>query len=187
MEMMTAKGYSFYEVTSAMQKAIRRGDLKLAGFWAIELTMSGYAQYTWKRLLTISAEDCWGILTKEIQALYQSYELVYDAQKKAGKAKPGTARIFIAKAVVLLCMAKKSRDADHLTNLIYDRCAIDEKALDADIEAARQNMEKLPEYTFDCHTKRGRIRGKTKDDFFQEEFTALSPREPGLLDDTVKR
>jgi len=28
-----------------MQKAIRRGDAKLAGYWALELWASGYGQY----------------------------------------------------------------------------------------------------------------------------------------------
>ncbi len=70
-----------------MQKAIRRGDTRLAGYWALELWGSGFGNYVWKRLLTVSAEDCqrppslpcglrvrasylvpldcWGILTQE--------------------------------------------------------------------------------------------------------------------------
>ena len=56
-----------------MQKAIRRGDAKLAGYWALELWASGFGQYVWRRLLTVSAEDCWGILTPEVKALHDSY------------------------------------------------------------------------------------------------------------------
>ena len=56
-----------------MQKAIRRGDAKLAGYWALELWASGFGQYVWRRLLTVSAEDCWGILTAETKALHDSY------------------------------------------------------------------------------------------------------------------
>jgi hypothetical protein len=41
-----------------MQKAVRRGDAKLAGYWALELWASGFGQYVWRRLLTVSAEDC---------------------------------------------------------------------------------------------------------------------------------
>ena len=41
-----------------MQKAIRRSDARLAGYWALELWESGFGQYVWRRLLTISAEDC---------------------------------------------------------------------------------------------------------------------------------
>ena len=68
----TKRGYSFPAVSSAMQKAIRRGDAKLAGYWALELWASGYGQYVWRRLLTVSAEDCWGILTHEVKALHDS-------------------------------------------------------------------------------------------------------------------
>ena len=73
----TKRGYSFPAVSSAMQKAmqkeIRRGDAKLAGYWALELWASGFGQYVWRRLLTVSAEDCWGILTQEVKSVHDSY------------------------------------------------------------------------------------------------------------------
>ena len=69
----TVCGYDFFEVSSAMQKAIRRADTGVAGFFALELWASGYRDYVWKRLFTISAEDCYGIITKEIEALWQGY------------------------------------------------------------------------------------------------------------------
>ena len=37
MRFLTKRGYEFGEVSSAMQKAIRRGDTRLAGYWALEL------------------------------------------------------------------------------------------------------------------------------------------------------
>jgi hypothetical protein len=54
----TKRGYSFPAVSSAMQKAIRRGDARMAGYWALELWASGFGQYVWRRLLTVSAENC---------------------------------------------------------------------------------------------------------------------------------
>ena len=108
----TKRGYSFPAVSSAMQKAVRRGYAKLAGYWALELWASGFGQYVWRRLLTVSAEDCWGILTAEVKALHDSYtEINANTPAKTPKG-----RIFISKAVILLCLAKKSRDADHLQN-----------------------------------------------------------------------
>ena len=68
MNLRTKRGYQFSEVSSAMQKGIRRGDAALAGYWALELWESGFGQYVWRRLLTVSAEDCWGILTQEVKA-----------------------------------------------------------------------------------------------------------------------
>ena len=72
----TVRGYDFFEVSSAMQKAIRRADAAVAGYFALELWTSGYRDYVWKRLFTISAEDCYGVITKEIEALWLCHELV---------------------------------------------------------------------------------------------------------------
>lgn len=173
---MTVRGYSLLEVASALQKAIRRSDAKLAGYWAVELFESGFQAYLWRRLLTISAEDCWGVITHEVEALYRSWALIH-------KQKPGGGRIFAAKATILLAQARKCRDADHLTNLVYDAQSVDEKQLEADLVAARDNIQPIPDYAFDCHTQKGRKAGKTKRDFFRDEHKALKPREKGLFDD----
>lgn len=173
----TKGGYDFYEVSSAMQKAIRRADIAVAGFFALELWESGFRDYVWKRLFTISAEDCFGIITKEIEALWQGHELV---NKKATSPK---GRIFVSKAVILLCECRKCRDADHLQNLIYDRKEID---VEKWIEDVRLNPITIPQYTFDVHTRRGKKQGRTKEEFFRDEFNALNPREKGLFDDLIK-
>lgn len=175
MKLQTIRGYVFLEVSSALQKAIRRGDARLAGYWAIEFFESGYAEYAWRRLITISAEDVWGVITHEIEALYRSWQMI-------NAKKPGKGRIFLAKATILLCQARKCRDADHLTNLVYDPKNVDDAALEADLDEARTHPEEIPEYAFDCHTIRGKMRGKTKQQFFKEEHEALTPREPGLFD-----
>ena len=178
MRIMTKRGYDFGEVSSAMQKAIRRADTRLAGYWALELWHSGFGNYVWKRLLTVSAEDVWGLITSEIKALHDSYVFV----NKTVPAKQPKGRIFISKAVILLCAAKKNRDADHLQNFVYDALAgIDLETLAADLLAA--DREPIPDYAFDCHTLKGKRQGKTKADFFREEQRALEPFQPGLFDD----
>ena len=181
MKLFTVRRYDLFEVASCLQKAIRRADTPLAGYMAIEMFESGYAAYCWKRLLTISAEDVAGIVTTEIKALYDSWLVLTDDGKKP------KSRIFLSKAVIVLCQARKCRDADHLTNYVYDRAMIDAKRLVKAIEEARRDPEnpELPDYTFDCHTMRGRKRGKTKAQFFSDEFTALKPREQGEFDWTI--
>lgn len=182
MKITTKRGYDLGEVASALQKAIRRGDTRLAGYWALELWTSGYGPYVWRRLLTISAEDCWGILTAEIKALHDSYQLV----NKGKVAREHRGRIFISKAVILLCAAKKNRDADHLQNLVYDALqTIDPEKLAR--ELAKAGREEIPDYAFDCHTQKGRKRGKTKADFFREEQQALRPLQRGLFDDLASQ
>jgi len=184
MRMRTVRNYDFPEVASALQKAIRRGDARLAGYWAVELFETGYHAYLWRRLFTISAEDCAGIITKEIAALYQGFQMVNERRAPHEVAK---GRIFIAKAVILLSLAAKSRDADHLTNLVYDRLGIPEETLLADLEAARDSVEPIPDYALDVHTQAGRKRGKTKKDFFLEEDAALNPKQKGLFDADLEK
>ena len=169
----TVRGYDFFEVSSAMQKALRRADEAGAGYIALELWTSGYRDYVWKRLFTISAEDCYGVITKEIEALWQGHELV----NKGSKEPKG--RIFVSKAVILLCECRKCRDADHLQNFIYDKLLID---ADEWLEDVRQNPIPIPSYTFDVHTRRGKKMGRTKDEFFRDEYESLNPREKGLFD-----
>jgi replication-associated recombination protein RarA len=175
MTMMTTRGYVLSEVVSALQKAIRRGDGRVAGYFAIEMFESNYAAYAWRRLLTVSAEDCAGIVTQEIKALYDSW-VVIDKNTK------GRGRVFLAKAVVILCQAKKSRDADHLNNLVYDPRLVDEQQLERALVEARASREPIPDYALDCHTGQGARMGKTRAEFFLTEHDALHPRAPGLFD-----
>jgi len=181
MQLRTIRGYNFSEVSSAMQKAVRRGDAQLAGYWALELWSSGFGKYVWKRLLTISAEDCWGILTAEVKALHDSYLVVNDGVP----AKQARGRIFISKAVILLCLAKKSRDPDHLQNFVYDKQAgLDENTLAEELRGSGEYVQ-IPDYAYDCHTREGKKRGKTKADFFKSEQAALEPFQPGLFDHLI--
>ncbi len=176
MILRTINGYDFFEVSSAMQKAIRRADARTAGFFALELWHSNYRDYVWKRLFTISAEDCYGLITKEIEALWQGHELV----NKTSKEPKG--RIFVSKAVLLLCASRKCRDADHLQNFVYDYKDVDiEKWLDD----VRRYPIPIPDYTYDLHTRKGKKRGRTKEEFFRDEYEALKPRQQGLFDDLV--
>ena len=103
---MTKNGYSMFEMSSMIQKAIRRCDIPHAAYAAAEL-YPNYRTMLWNRLLTVSAEDCYGIMTKEIMALCQADERV-NGKKPVEKAN----QVFLAKAIILLCMARKSRDAD---------------------------------------------------------------------------
>ena len=176
--LQTKRGYDFYEVSSALQKAIRRGETAIAGYFAFELLESGYHNYVWKKLLTISAEDCHGVITQEIEALRNAF----DEQYKAGSNK---GRVFLSKAIIILSQAPKNRDADHLTNLVYDTGVATEEAEKFLKELDSSEVIDIPDYAFDCHTAKGKRKGKTRKDFFKEEFEALKPRQKGLFDEYV--
>lgn len=178
MELRTQRGYDFYEVASALQKAIRRADVKLAGYMALEL-FPRYANYCWKRLLTISAEDCLPMVTTEIKALYDSF-MVINQGKKSDDYK---GRIFISKAVIILCRVGHNRDADILSNFVYDKkIDVSDEEIEKYFDEVRQEKMKVPDYVFDCHTKWGRIKGKTKEDFFIEEEKALENKQLSIFD-----
>lgn len=182
MKLTTTRGYDFFECSSAMQKAIRRGDTKIAGYFALELFHSRYWEYVWKRLITISAEDCGGILTLEITALFEGFKLV-----NQGKSAKEKGRIFISKAVIILCDAPKNRDADHLQNLVYDKMlSIDEEQLAMELVGSDKYVP-IPDYAYDVHTMKGKKMGKTKRDFFIDELNNLKPRQAGLFDDLVEQ
>lgn len=176
-KLKTKRGYDFGEATSAMQKAIRRADAEVAGYFAVELLESGFGDYVWRRLLTIAAEDCADMVTAEIYALCKAHAMIR-------KAKPGKGRVFVAKATLVLCTARKCRDADHLTNLVYDAMSIPAERVEALLREYSAERD-VPDYSFDCHTIAGRRAGKTKREFFIEEFEALNPRIAGKLDHLI--
>lgn len=182
-QMTTTRGYDLLEVVSAMQKAIRRGDATLAGYWATELYESGYTEYLWRRLLIVSAEDIFAPITREVLALRDAHLLV-NARRKRGE--PWQCGLFPVKAAMLLALAPKSRDADHMICVVYERRLVPDAELEASIADARAEVIEIPEYALDCHTARGKRAGRTREQFIREEHAALSPRQPGLFDALVE-
>jgi replication-associated recombination protein RarA len=158
-DIKTLNGYDFFEVSSAMQKSIRRGLEDEALFWAVELFESNFAEYAWKRLRIISSEDI-GLakpnISSEIWALYCMHK--EQAKNKDDKNKPE--RLFLVHAVLMLCRAKKSRVVDWL--LIYNWFS------------HKLNLKKIPDFAFDKHNQRGRSLGRGWGHFF-EEGTILNP------------
>ena len=75
-EFKTRKGYDFFEVISALQKAIRRCEEENAVYWALELYKSGFSKALWSRLLVITSEDV-GLaehgIEQSINALHSNY------------------------------------------------------------------------------------------------------------------
>jgi replication-associated recombination protein RarA len=175
MQLLTKRGHPIGVAVSAMQKAIRRGDPQTACHFALDLACSNYWRYLWERLLIISAEDISTSepITQEIVALANCF-----ASTVKKKPRP----IFVAKAVLLMCRARKCRDVDHLCVL---SSTAPEKEAAALIEAAGEPCE-VPDYAYDCHTRTGKARGKTREQFIVEEFEALSPREQGAFDFLVE-
>ena len=175
MELKTTHGYNLYDISSMLQKAIRRADVYHAAYAAAEMHPR-YRKYLWKRLYTISAEDCYGIITKEIEGLRCADEYVNGAK--------GDNWLFIAKAVTLLCMARKNRDADYVACnfMCPDRNLSPEEIKEFDFNELHAYCDP-PEWVYDVHTRKGKIAGKTQIDMFRDENEALQPHQMNLFDD----
>lgn len=151
-QQQTVGGYLNEEVTSAMQKSIRRGRADDALFWATELDLSGFGEYVWKRLRIIASEDCGPVcphLPAQIRALYENWR---DLRKKED-VKHAPERLFLVDAVLRLCDAAKWRGVDNALVVFY--------------EGPRPRRE-VPDYALDRHTSRGRRRGRGWQHFFAE-------------------
>lgn len=110
-DMKTRNGQSFYEISSMLQKAIRRG-LYDDAFYAANELVPQYRNYMWKRLFTVSAEDCHDLVSSRVYELKCLDSNVRDAKE----------RKYISEAVGLLVGARKNRDADYFAcNLMNSR------------------------------------------------------------------
>lgn len=149
----TVGGYICEEVTSAMQKCIRRGMEEQALFWATELDLSGFGEYVWKRLKIIASEDVGmeenGSRAILIRALYDNWL----EQRKKKDAKHAPERLFLVHAVIALCRSYKSRVVDNALIVFY--------------EGTRAHPE-IPDFALDRHTARGRRKKRGWDHFFTE-------------------
>lgn len=161
-EILTKKGHSFFLVSSAMQKCIRRNLEDQALYWMVELSTSGYDEYIWKRLKIIASEDV-GLADNNaailVQSLYQSF--IQQAKKKDEKNAPE--RMFLTHAVIYLCRAPKSRLVDY--------------ALTASWNEHSSRAERIPDFAFDMHTKEGRAHGRDISYFYGHEAISISPVE----------
>lgn len=173
----TKHGYNLYDMSSMLQKAIRRGDLNHAGYAANEM-YGNYEKYVWKRLLVISAEDCYGIMTKEIIGLKMASDIV-----NAGKKGDDKDLIFVAKAITLLCMARKNRDGCYVAcNFMYpDRILEPDEIPHINITECDLD-DGVPAWVYDVHTLKGRKMGKTDHDMTISEQECLNPLQLNLFD-----
>lgn len=155
----TRGGFVMDEVTSALQKSIRRGQERQAIFWATELDLSGYGNYAWKRLRIICSEDvglAWPEGPAVIRALYDNWQ----EARKAEKDRPperSHAILFLVHAACLLARAPKSRLVDNACVIFYTA------------ERATLDIE-IPDYAVDHHTARGRRLGRTQATVYDESY-----------------
>ncbi len=103
----TKSGKNMYDMLSLLQKAIRRGKYREAAYAANELE-STFRKVLWSRILVITAEDCYGVITKEVMQLKKKDDFRNDNE-------------LIGQAIAIMCKALKSRDACYFScNFVLD-------------------------------------------------------------------
>lgn len=148
---LTPRGYDIYELLSALQKDIRKGNEYQALFWAIELE-SFNSKMLWNRLQVIASEDI-GVANPFAPLLIDVLERKYDDAKKRNN---GSYRLFLTHAVLFLARSHKSRIVDDLLNVVYGEIQHESKKLS------------IPDYALDMHTLRGKKMGRGLEYFFSE-------------------
>jgi replication-associated recombination protein RarA len=147
----TQRGYDIYELLSALQKDIRRGNEYQALFWAVEL--EGFnSKMLWYRLQVIASEDI-GMANPFAPLLNDVLERKYD---DARKQNTDSYRLFLTHAVLFLVRSSKSRIVDDLLNVVYGEIQHEDKKLP------------IPDYALDMHTLRGKKMGRGLEHFFSE-------------------
>ncbi len=147
----TASGNDLFEVSSAFQKSVRRGLEEEALHWAVELDLSGYGEYAWKRLRIMVSEDL-GLaepsLPAQVEALYLTWKDL--RSKKDEDHKPE--RLPFLHAVLLAVRSSKSRLVDNAATVFYRRHA----------------KKAVPDWALDQHTMRGKSLGRGMEHFLTE-------------------
>jgi len=151
-DVRTKHGYSFFEVASAFQKSIRRGDEKQAMYWAVELYESGYQKYAWKRMLIMSCEDV-GLGEPTTNSIVFALKGTYDYLASL-KEKSLPEKLPFTQAVLQLVHSRKSRYVDLAISVYWQ-------------ENATQTYP-MPDYVFDMHTLRGKSMGRGLEHFYAE-------------------
>lgn len=141
----TRRGYSPYEVVSALQKAIRRSQVKEAVYWALELHGSGHKAWCWNRLQTICSEDI-GPAAPNLPAQIRALRAWSEKAKEGGGME-------LTHAVILLATAPKSRISCWMV-----------------LQAVSDYHPRLeiPDEALDQHTRRGKQMGRGIEHFLAE-------------------
>jgi replication-associated recombination protein RarA len=157
----TRKGYSIFECSSSLQKAVRRGQEEAAIYWALELDQSGFTEYAFRRLRVIASEDVGlaePLAALTVRALYDNYA---DERKRDKQATGG---LFLVHAVLILARARKSRIVDHALIAVGND----------------EEVRPVPDEAKDHHTAAGKRMGRGVEHFY-EEASLLADLDTGEL------
>lgn len=153
---ISTHGFDMFEVASALQKEIRRGNEEDAMYWALEF-LPKYEGWLWRRLLVIANEDIGIADMNVVQFVTSQCNGWFTVRYLNGK---NECKLVLANTILAMCRAEKCRLSDHFQIVV-------------DIENDR-NRHEIPDYALDKHTRRGKSMGRGVDHWL-EHGAVLSP------------
>ena len=153
-QIRTENGYDFFGASSAFQKSIRRGDEDETMFWAVELHISGYVKYLWKRMIIITSEDV-GVGDPDVVTRIMALKASYDYLLKEKNTHNAQTLPFI-QAVITLVRARKSRFIDLAYSTYWNK------------HREQVGKKEVPDYAWDMHTRKGKKMGRGLEHFYDE-------------------
>jgi replication-associated recombination protein RarA len=170
----TKHGLPTFACLSALQKAIRRGEERMAMEHACELihTSKAHATMVTNRLQVVSHED---VCTATSPHIVPFVKAACDQAKEWWDAdNPGKSRMAVGNAIRMMCRAPKSREGDHF------QAAVGLKSLLTGYKPT------IPDWANDGHTLAGKKLGRGLD-FFRSTSTLLDkpPAEKDAYEDAA--
>lgn len=152
-------------VLSALQKAIRRSEERLAMELACELihTSPAYTTMVTNRLMVIAHEDIDALAAPHVVPFVAASAPIVGELRKKKPENPGGARMVVGNMIRVLCAAPKSRAADHFQAAIGLASLLDDHA------------PVIPDWAFDMHTQKGRQLGRGLDHFREVGTKLINP------------
>jgi len=163
---VSRSGIDLYEVMSAIQKEIRRGNERNCFLLCLDI-IPKYEKYLWRRLEVIVQEDI-GLADPDAIIFVHTQKEIYFEMRAAKKGESYT--MVLANTIIRMCRAKKSRLADHF------HVSLKQKYL-ADLEKPI-----IPDYAYDKHTRKGKGMGRGWQHFL-EVGTELKEYHPDAQED----
>jgi replication-associated recombination protein RarA len=152
----TRRGYSPYDVVSAMQKAVRRSQVQETVYWAMELYISGHAAWMWNRFEEMVSEDI-GPADRYLPATIKALRQTSDEKRKKKKAGGMEA----VHAAILLATAPKNGIACWMVMVATGN---------------HHERFEIPDEAKDMHTRAGRQLNRGVDHFVEEGAKKIQPQ-----------
>jgi hypothetical protein len=175
----TDGGYNRYDVSSLLQKAVRRSDERVAAWAAWELARSGYAWNLWDRLNLYVVEDLRA--GQDVALLVERYEELATDRWEPDSWKGRLCAIHAALACARARSSREAANADECFGRIADlRADAAGDGADPPVDFPVGDLDPDGEFDviFDQHTGEGARRGRGTR-FFKTRGARVGPDEDG--------